>query len=185
MDKLRKQIHNPQERRLDNLDKKELFEKSRHPQSASHYKDEWGFIKKKAARENISYQMQYLEFMVNLYNDYQIYLTIESLLCKSMMVSISGVIEAALAAILEEGYKEMGKDFNPDRKFQSLINLAYVNGLISTNMKRRLQGLRRIRNAIHISSLDYQENAAYEVEDVNRYLDLLEEFRLELERVLG
>ena len=71
MDHLKKQIHNVKERRLDNLDKKELFLKSRHPQSASFYKDQWRFIKKKAVRENIAYQMQYIEFMVNLYNDYQ------------------------------------------------------------------------------------------------------------------
>ncbi len=184
MDRLRKQVHNAQERRLDNLSKKELFEKSRHPQPASYYKDQWGFIKKKAARENIAYQMQYLEFMVNLYNDYQIYLTIESLLCKHLMVSIAGIIEAALAATLEEGYEGIGKSLNQDRNFQSLINLAYASGLIGNGMKRKLQGLRRMRNAIHISSLEYQEHAAYEVEDVNRYLDLLEEFRLELEKVL-
>jgi len=185
MDRLKKQIHNPRERRLDNLDKKELFEKARHPQSAAYYKDEWGFIKKKAARENIAYQMQYLEFMVNLYNDYQIYLTIESLLCKQLMILIAGIIEASLAAILEEGYEGAGKSFNQDRNFQSLINLAFASGIIGNGMKRRLQGLRRIRSTIHISSLDYQEHVAYETEDVNKFLDLLEDFRLELKKVLG
>ena len=185
MDRLKKQIHNPRERRLDNLDKKELFEKDRHPQPAAYYKDKWSFIKKKAARENIAYQMQYLEFMVNLYNDYQIYLTIESLLCKHLMVSVAGVVEAALAAVLEEGYKEVGKDFNQDRNFQSLINLAFASGLMGNGMKRRLQGLRRIRNTIHISTLDYQEHVAYEVDDVNKFLDLLDDFCLELKRVLG
>ena len=184
MDHLKKQIHNVKERRLDNLDKKELFLKSRHPQSASFYKDQWRFIKKKAVRENIAYQMQYLEFMVNLYNDYQIYLTIESLLCKQLMVSISGIVEAALRTILSEGYKSIGESANQDRNFQSMINLAYTNGLIGDGMKRRLQGLRRVRNSIHIGSLEYQEHAAYEPEDVNRHLDLLESFREELGEAL-
>lgn len=185
MDRLRKQVHNPKERRLDNLDKKELFEKSRHPQSADFYKKRWSFIKKKAARENIAYQMQYLEFMVNLYNDYQVYLTVESLLCKDMMVRIAAIVEAALYSILEEGYKNLKGGWNQDRNFQSIINLAYTNGLIGNNTKRKLQGLRRMRNAIHISSLDYQEHVAYEADDVNHYLDILEDFRIELEKAVG
>ena len=184
MERLKKQIHNLKERRLDNLDKKELFGKSRHPQSAAFYKDEWKFIKKKSVRENIAYQMQYIEFMVNLYNDYQIYLTIESLLCKQLMVTISGVVEAALLSILSEGYKSIGESSNQDRNFQSLINLAYTNGLIGDEMKRKLQGLRRVRNAVHISSLEYQEHVAYDPGDVNKYLDLLESFRKELEKAI-
>ncbi len=34
--------------------------------------------------------------MVNLYNDYQIYLTVESLLCKDILATVGGVVEAAL-----------------------------------------------------------------------------------------
>jgi len=184
MERLKKQIHNIKERRLDNLDKKELFAKSRHPQSAAFYKDQWSFIKRKSVRENIAYQMQYIEFTVNLYNDYQIYLTIESLLCKQLMVAISGVVEAALLSILSEGYKSIGESSNQDRNFQSLINLAYTNGLIGDDMKRKLQGLRRVRNAVHISSLEYQEHVAYDPGDVNKYLDLLESFRKELEKAI-
>lgn len=184
MERLKKQIHNIKERRLDNLDKKELFSKSRHPQSAAFYKDQWRFVKRKSVRENIAYQMQYIEFTINLYNDYQIYLTIESLLCKQLMVAISGVVEAALLSILSEGYKSIGESSNQDRNFQSLINLAYTNGLIGDDMKRKLQGLRRVRNAVHISSLQYQEHVAYDPGDVNKYLDLLESFRKELEKTI-
>jgi len=184
MDRLIKQVHNPKERRLDNLDKKELFEKSRHPHPANFYKDQWKFIKKTSARENIAYQMQYLEFMVNLYNDYQIYLTIESLLCKNLIISISSIIEASLASILEEGYKDAGEEYNPDKNFGNLINQGFKDGLIGNGMKRRLQGLRRLRNTIHLSSIDYQEHVAYEPDDVNRYLDALEDFRKELEKAL-
>ena len=62
-----------------------LFAKERHPHPASFYKDEWAFIEDKGVRENIAYQLQYLEFMIRLYNDYQFYLTTESLLCKDIM----------------------------------------------------------------------------------------------------
>ncbi|PIR98676.1 MAG: hypothetical protein COT88_00185 [Candidatus Colwellbacteria bacterium CG10_big_fil_rev_8_21_14_0_10_41_28] len=184
MDRLKKQIHNPKERKLDNLDKKELFDKSSHPKSANEYKDEWSFIKKKSARENIAYQMQYLEFLVNLYNEYQIYLTVESLHCKTMMIVIAGVVEGALSSIIGEGYKNVSLGLNQDKNFQSLIDLAYTNGLIGYGMKRKLNGLRRMRNSIHISSIDYQEHVAYEPDDVNRYLDLLDEFRDSLRKAL-
>ena len=100
------------------------------------------------------------------------------------MVAISGVVEAALLSILSEGYKSIGESSNQDRNFQSLINLAYTNGLIGDEMKRKLQGLRRVRNAVHISSLEYQEHVAYDPGDVNKYLDLLESFRKELGRAL-
>jgi hypothetical protein len=185
MDRLKKEILKSKDRRLDNLNKKELFTKDRHPQSANYYKNEWSFIKKKGARENISYQLQYLEFMVNLYNDYRFYLTIESLLCKSLMVSIASVIEAALTAILEEGYKPITAGTNLDRNFKSMLELAYAKGLINRNTKYKLQGLRRIRNSIHLSSIDYQEHAAYNPEDVNKHLDLLDSFREELRESLG
>ncbi|MBU2101132.1 hypothetical protein KKH05_00170 [Patescibacteria group bacterium] len=185
MDRLNKEIEDRGERRLDNVGKKELFDKDRHPHSANHYKDEWGFVKKKGARENIAYQMQYLEFMINLYNDYQFYLTIESLLCKNLMVTISSIIESALTSILEEGYSGITAGTNQDRNFKSMIELAYTKGLIGRNMKYKLQGLRRTRNSIHLSSIDYQEHTAYEPEDVNRHLDLLENFRNDLQENLG
>jgi hypothetical protein len=185
MDRLKKEVSDPKERRLDNLGKKELFSKDRHPRSANSYKDEWSFIKKKGARENIAYQLQYLEFMINLYNDYQFYLTIESLLCKHLMVTIASVVEAALTAILEEGYKPITAGTNLDRNFKSMVELAYANGLIGRNTKLKLQGLRRTRNSIHLSSIDYQEYAAYGPEDVNKHLDLLDNFRGELKESLG
>ncbi|MDD5710891.1 MAG: hypothetical protein PHV43_02205 [Candidatus Colwellbacteria bacterium] len=185
MERLRKKTPNPRERRLDNIEKKELFAKDRHPQSANYYKEEWGFIKKKGARENIAYQLQYLEFMINLYNDYQFYLTIESLLCKNLMVSIASVIEAALTAVLEEGYKPITAGTNLDRNFKSMVELAYAKGLIDRNTKYKLQGLRRTRNSIHLSSIEYQEHTAYEPENVNKHLDLLDTFREELRESLG
>jgi hypothetical protein len=185
VDRLQKSAPSSQERRLDNLGKKELFAKDRHPQSANYYKDEWDFIKKKEARENIAYQLQYLEFMTNLYNDYQFYLTIESLLCKNLMVSIASVIEAALAAVLEEGYKPITAGMNPDRNFKSMLELAYDKGLIGRNTKYKLHGLRRIRNSIHLSSIEYQEHVAYGPDDVNKHIDLLENFQQELRESLG
>ena len=63
-------------RKADNSDRKELFAKDKRPHPAAYHKEQWAFISDISLRENIAYQMQYLEFSVNLYNEYQIYLTI-------------------------------------------------------------------------------------------------------------
>ena len=77
-------------RKADNADKKALFAKDKHPHPAAYHKEQWAFISDIGLRENIAYQMQYLEFLVNLYNEYQIYLTVESLLCKDILGAVGG-----------------------------------------------------------------------------------------------
>ena len=108
MEYLRKTIINIEDRRKDNSDKKELFTKTRHPHPAAFYKEQWEFIEDVAVRENISYQLQYLEFMVYLYNDYQLYLTMESLLCKDIIVLVGGIIEAALFDLIQSARQHAG-----------------------------------------------------------------------------
>ena len=88
MELLVKNIEDKEDPRKDNSDKKTLFDSERSPKAANEHKDKWSFIKNKAIRENIAYQMQYLEFQIHLYNDYQIYLTIESLIFKNIMAVI-------------------------------------------------------------------------------------------------
>ena len=90
MELLVKNVENKENPRQDNSDKKQLFERGRRPRSAAEHKEDWSFIEDESIRTNISYQMQYLEFQVLLYNDYQIYLTVESLSCKNIMAIIGG-----------------------------------------------------------------------------------------------
>src|SRR3989338_4034843 len=125
MELLRKTIINPADRRKDNSDKKELFLKDRHPHTANFYKDQWLFIEDVTVRENIAYQMQYLEFMVHLYNDYQIYLTIESLLCKDIIVTIGGIIEATLFDLIASARKRAGMGEGERTDFTVLLGQAY------------------------------------------------------------
>lgn len=164
-------------RHEDNADKKPLFEKDRHPGPANSHKDDWSFIKDARARENIAYQMQYLEFLIYLYNDYQIYLTIESLLCKNIMVIIAGVVESALFDLsnqsFEKGNLELDKTTNPIKLIQDAFDL----GIIDKEMKDNFHNLRRIRNLIHLKGIEYQEHDAYTIEEVNNYLGILEKFR--------
>lgn len=162
----------------DNSDKKELLAKGRHPQSAQKYRDEWSFIEYVPAKENISYNMQYLEYMVNLYNDYQMYLTIESLHCKNMLVTIASIMECALYDLLYQlNRKKSNVGFDDREDFSFLIDLGFRHGLLEGNMKYLLHDLRRVRNFVHITSLEHQEYAAYTVEQVNTHLTLLNNFQ--------
>jgi hypothetical protein len=178
MEILRKNFKAKTEEERDNSDKKELLGKSRHPQSAKKYREEWSFIEYIPARENISYNMQYLEYMVNLYNDYQMYLTIESLHCKNMLVTITSIIECALYDLLYQlGESNMEINLKEREDFLNLIDLSFRYGILDGNMKNLLHRLRKVRNFVHISSLEYQEYTAYTIEQVNEYLIFLDNFQ--------
>jgi hypothetical protein len=106
MELLVKNIENKEDPKEDNSDKKPLFEVDRRPRTAVEHKDDWSFIGDTSIRENIAYQMQYLEFQIFLYNDYQIYLTVESLMFKNIMAVIDGVMEGALSHLVGGVYEK-------------------------------------------------------------------------------
>ena len=108
MELLRKTMTDPKTHRHDNADKKLLFAKEHCPNTTAFHRKQWSFIEDAAIRKNIAYQMQYLEFLIYLYNDYQIYLMLESLLCKDVIVTISGVVEAALLDLVQSARKKAG-----------------------------------------------------------------------------
>lgn len=164
--------------RNDNSDKKVLFNKDQHIGTADSYKNEWNFIENETVRDNIAYQMQYVEFTVRLYNEYQIYLTVESLLCKQILVVVAGVIESALFDVVENARRRAHILVDDRIDFLRLINEAYDMGVLNRDMKDAFHNLRKLRNKIHISSLTDPEYSAYSVDDVNPYLETLELFRV-------
>ncbi len=178
MELLKKKVSFDEEKKQDNSDKKILLPKDRHPQSANHYKAEWSFIEYLPARENIAYHLQYLEYMAHLYNDYQMYLTIESLHCKNMLITIAGVMESALYDLLFQlSSKKSNVSFEENENFIYLIDSGFRHGLLDGSMKNALHNLRKVRNFVHITSLEHKEYEAYTVEQVNEYLVLLENFQ--------
>ncbi len=159
MELLRKTITDPTDKRKDNFDKKE-------------------FIEDTTIRENIAYQMQYLEFMIHLYNDYQIYLTIESLLCKDIIVTVGGIIEAALFELISSAKKKAGIEMGDRTDFTALLGEAYHSfEFIDRDMWHFCHELRKTRNLVHLKAADFQEHQAYTVEEANDCLNRLEEFR--------
>ena len=182
MELLRKTTSGSGDRREDNFDKKALFGKARHPRTALFYKREWAFVKNQSMRENIAYQMQYVEFMIHLYNDYQVYLTIESLLCEDIIVAIGGIVEAALFDGIYQARKKLGQEMLDRTDFTILLGQAHHEyKLISKELWHFFHNLRKVRNNVHLRSADFKEHNAYTVDQVNRAIEKLEEFRKELE----
>ena len=178
MELLRKTVKNSEDKRKDNSDKKELFVKERHPHPASFYKDEWAFIEDKGVRENIAYQLQYLEFMIRLYNDYQFYLTTESLLCKDMMVLVGGIVEAALFDLIQSTKHAAGLPMAERTDFTILLGTAYHEyGFLDEKLWHFFHDLRKVRNNVHLTAADFKEHTAYTIEQANECIKKLEEFR--------
>ena len=177
MELLIKTIKDAENPRNDNSDKKELFPADNHPQSASLYKDQWAFIEDEAIRDNIAYQMQYIEFLIKLYNGYQIYLTAESLLCKTIIVNIASVIEGALTYLVISSAQKGNWDIPQNGGFKSILARAQGMGYIDRNMRGSLSYLWDQRNHIHLNDIRLKEYDLYTIDAANSWLKKLEEFR--------
>ncbi|HUC31161.1 MAG TPA: hypothetical protein VMR99_00525 [Candidatus Paceibacterota bacterium] len=178
MELLRKTIVDRNDHRNDNGDKKPLFTKDLHPHIASFHREQWAFIADETIKENIAYQMQYLEFMICLYNEYQIYLTVESLICKDIMVIVAGVIEAALFDLIESARKAMKMSMEDRTDFTTLLGMGYHEyGFLTRDQWHFFHDLRKVRNYVHLKAADFKEYAGYTVDEANSCVRMLDEFR--------
>ena len=176
MELLNKQKNISGNPRDDNANKQQLFEEGRRPGTAAEHREQWSFIEDEGIRENISYQMQYLEFQVHLYNDYRMYLTLESLHFKNIMTVIGGIVESALNALLKQEADKSGYLFDDRMPFLKMIDSAYDLEIIDREQKDYFHALRKMRNLVHLSSIDYKEYSAYDIEETNRYIESLNRF---------
>lgn len=174
--RLIKNVIDTENPRNDNSDKAELLPEGKHPRIANEYKEEWDFIAFESARDNIAYLMQYVEFNVLLYNEFKLYLTLESQLCKTLLITISGIVESALFESLHQ--QDAGIDERTS--FSELIALAFKRGLIGGGQKLTFDELRITRNNIHLAAADKREYEAYTIEQVNHALEDLEMLRSRL-----
>lgn len=169
------------DRKKDNSDKKQLFAKELHPHTANHHKEQWSFITDTSLRENIAYQMQYLEFLVALYNNYQVYLTVESLLCKDILATVDGIIEAALFDLIQTARAKGGLAMSTRTDFTALLGEAYHSfNFIDKDMWHYSHELRKVRNYVHLKAADFREHTAYSVDETNEAISRLEQFRASL-----
>jgi hypothetical protein len=135
MELLRKTVTDPFNHHHDNADKKLLFTREHHPNATAVHLKQWSFIKNMAVRKNIAYQVQYIEFLIYLYNDYQIYLMLESLLCKDIIVTVSGVVEAALLDLVQSARSKAAMPMESRTDFIMLLGQAYhEHGLLTKDL---------------------------------------------------
>lgn len=175
---LQKSLIDLDDKHKDNADKKQLFAKEHHPHPANYHKEQWKFITDVSLRENIAYQLQYLEFMVALYNDYQIYLTIESLLCKDILATVGGIVEAALFDRIQTARLKGGLDMSERTDFTALLGEAYHSlNIIDKDTWHYFHELRKVRNYVHLKAADFREHTAYTINEANEAITQLEQLR--------
>ena len=177
-----KNITDAENPRNDNSDKSPLFPKGPSFQIARERRVEWVFVKDDAVARNISYQIQYIDFLVRLYNEYQIYLTMEALLCKNILVSVNSIVEATLYTIVRDTREKGNMTSDGWRSdYTALLGQAYHEyKLINQDLWHFFHDLRKERNNLHLSALTEREYERYTIEQANEALNKLEEFRIEL-----
>lgn len=154
---------------------------------AGDWREEWEFIDDDdnddddVLRRNISYHLQYLDFLIRLYNHFYIYATIESLLCKNILVNTNSIIEASLEYTVKKASN------NPESieriKYLDLINIATTEyQIISSDMANLLHWLRKQRNLQHFQSGENRELDNYSIDDANKAIKLLESYRKQLKK---
>jgi hypothetical protein len=167
-------------------DGKNNLDLDRYLTPASYWRSQWKFITEETIQRNIAYQIQYLDFLITLYNSYNIYATIESLITKNIIVNVNLIIEAVLSYSVEylENLKEKKEEKEVLEEFDSynvLIGKAYhEHKLISKDLWHTLHELRKQGNSRHFQSEEEWELNKYKIENANDAIDILEEVREEL-----
>jgi len=150
---------------------------------AEFWRNHWSFIKNETILRNISYQIQYLEFLINLWNKYVIYGSIQTSLCKNIVINTTHIIEAALSYSIEEVYKQKytkEERILPTRLFE-MIGIAHKElHIISEALWHELHELRKESNKKHIQKENKWELEMYDIKNTNIALELLEKVRKEL-----
>lgn len=154
---------------------------------------EWSFIKDTLLKKNISYHLQYIEFLILLFNNYKVYLAMESLVSKDIIIHINSIIEASLYYTVyfasgrinntkdqDEYYKlvnQQGKE-----EYHKLINQACNEfKIISHSMVDLLHWIRKQRNLQHIQGENNRELDKYNFLDANKAIELLGLYKNQLD----
>jgi hypothetical protein len=202
----------------DNADRQELFLKPRHPHRIHgteaedklgiwSYAEGWKFIKDKDENKfsEVVYRMQFIEWCTYLYNDYQVYLVIETCLLKTMIMYLWSVAQIILLQNIREYAKyrdpiwiinrETGEtiDFRTaeDRTFEDWILISAAkkyeifNGYNKNYKPEEIQSilwdLKITRDEVHINGIkvvkDIRTNNHELVKKVNDFIGVIETLR--------
>jgi len=105
-----------------------------------------GFLSYTTFKRNLAYQLQFLQFLKSLSDNYTLYGGLKNIFCRYELICITNSYEYILRAILHE------KKPIRDRKkipFTNLTSAAKKNNLITKKLEKKLNSIYNIRNKIH------------------------------------
>lgn len=108
---------------------------------------DFSFLKYSTRKRNLAYQLQYLDFKVELLRLKSIYGAVQACLMRDLVITITNIIEYLLFVSLGTIY---GKDPKP-HKFPQLVGQAKSKHLISKVLAKDLNKIDELRNKIHPS----------------------------------
>jgi hypothetical protein len=135
---------------------------------AEHFKTFLNFIKSWPVKNNISYHLQYIEFLYKVKNIHNPKSTTLSLINKTIIIEYFTVIEAIIDALLcQLDVKVNDKEFVPIEIYEytnaaELLSLARKYKVIDTTIHSQLGQIKDTRNRIHIKRPRKNQKPEYE-----------------------
>jgi len=133
------------------------------------------FLEYSTCKRNLAYQIQYLEFKINILRSGNIYGAVRACLMRELVITITNIMEYLLFISLRTIY---GDDPRPN-EFPHLVGQAKSNNLISKELAKDLIKIDKLRNKLHPSQqnkeLDINSFTKGEVYSALKNLNLLEQ----------
>lgn len=108
--------------------------------------DELDFLDYSTYKRNLSYQIQYLNFLYDFEKKYNIYLSVRSLFMRNYLIHVVNIIEYLLVIALRQ---IDSIPINSNNKSTVLISKAKRTGLISKTSAKDLSNIFIKRNKLH------------------------------------
>ena len=109
---------------------------------------ELDFLQYCTQKRNLSYELQYLNFLKELNDNYEIDKGLRSIFIRNIIICINNIIEYLLIISLSQIYNKSVKAIKSDR-VKSLIDQAKRNNIITKEFSKRLKFVNEKRNKIH------------------------------------
>jgi hypothetical protein len=135
------------------------------------------FLKYSTHKRNLAYQLQYLEFKMNLLESGATYGAVRGCLIRDLVINITNVIEYLLFISLRTIY---GRDPKP-YQFPHLVGQAKRNNLINKILSGKLNKIAELRNKLHPSKQNVDLDIKFFTQkQVIFCLSVLDRLKLEL-----
>lgn len=161
---------------VDGIEKPPMFPVGTYLEDVIGYRMMWDAVTDQNLVYNLGYRMQYLDYLIKMYNTYDIDLAAGSLHIQNIRATIASIIDSVLYNMVESACNSANYNFDRDREFRLLIVDACEFEIIDEDMQQELQSLRIDADKSRFATLAYRELDAYTVDDANKAIDILNRF---------